>query len=59
MNFWTFLDRNGGGIALLVIIALCFAFGTCGDGKGCRVGCGPGIHVVVESGDKVDAGAKP
>jgi hypothetical protein len=45
MNLWTFLDRNGGGIGLLIIFGLCFAFGSCGDAKnreGCRVRCGTG-----------------
>lgn len=43
MNFWEWLDRNGFGVSFLIIVALCFGFGTCGDGKGCHVSCDPGV----------------
>ncbi len=48
MNFWTFLDRNSGGLWLLAVIGLCYAFGTCGDRReGCRVRCGTGEASIV------------
>jgi hypothetical protein len=40
MNFWTFLDRNGGGLGFLLVICLLFVFGSCGDGRGCHVELG-------------------
>ncbi|AKU93354.1 hypothetical protein AKJ09_00086 [Labilithrix luteola] len=43
MNFWTFLDRNSEGLFFFGVIVLCFAFGTCGDGQGCRLGCQPSV----------------
>lgn len=42
MNFWTWLDRNGDGVFWLVVIGLCFAFGECGDHRGCHIRCGDG-----------------
>lgn len=49
MNFWKFLDRNVGWFVIAFIVALCFAFGSCGDGKGCRV----------RRGDAVERGSQP
>ena len=54
MNFWTFLDRNSHGLGLLVFaICLCFAYGTLGDGNGCRMRCGDVLEIRV---DPTDAG---
>lgn len=40
MNFWTFLDRNFEIIFIMFVVLLCFQFGSCGDGKGCRTPAG-------------------
>lgn len=55
MTFWKFLDNNSEGLGFLIFIGFLFAFGTCGDGHGCRLrmGCGS-----VETGPPQDAGAE-
>lgn len=54
MKFWEFADRNSEGLLFLAILCLCYALGTCGDGRGCRVRVG-GEGCKVES--VTDAGA--
>jgi hypothetical protein len=39
MNFFEFVDRNSEGLAMVFIISLFFAFGSCGSG-GCKVQMG-------------------
>lgn len=56
MNFWTFLDRNAGGMGLLLLILMCFMYVECGDGKGCRVRFEPSGAINVTS-TPADAGA--
>jgi hypothetical protein len=51
VNFWKFCDENSFGLFWLAVITLGFAFGTCGDGKGCRFRCEPGTTVIIHSSD--------
>lgn len=52
MTFWQYLDRNSEALTMLTIIAMCFAFGWCGNG----------MHITCGTNDldtrAIDAGAK-
>jgi hypothetical protein len=48
MNFWTWLDRNGHGVAVTILILACLAMPVVGEAvtghksEGCHVRCGDG-----------------
>jgi len=54
MNFWQFLDHNGEGVALAIVLCVCFGFASCDEG--CHGRTGSGCRIQIDSAPLVDGG---